>query len=158
MEDKNPWNGSRKPCFHILNLTNNRIRHIYTSLNSSIPRMALPSPPPSKQCWDQEMLSGQVRVYRAADKLQHCLGAGGKGEKERNTVFADFCRLFFCPGWGVLDRFCTSGARYKGRTCGICNIATILKMKDLDRRTGKVSVSYLSLLNLSAFVGHLSLT
>ena len=52
--------------------------------------MALPSPPPSKQCWDEETLSGQAKVYRAADKLQHCLGAGGK--KGRSCYMSqDFC-------------------------------------------------------------------
>ena len=53
--------------------------------------MALPSP--SKQCWDEEMLSGQVKVYRAADKLQHCLGAGGKGGKKGRSCYMsqDFC-------------------------------------------------------------------
>ena len=39
----------------------------------------------------------------------------------------------FWPGTGPLDHFCTFEARYTGKTRGICNIATILKMKDPDR-------------------------
>ena len=41
----------------------------------------------------------------------------------------------FWPRTGALDCFCCSfEARYTGKTHRICNIATILKMKDLDRR------------------------
>ena len=54
-----------------------------------------------------------------------------------------------------------------GKTRGICNIAAILKMEDPDRveglpkwrrKKGKLSVSYVSLVNLSPFVGYPSLT
>jgi len=41
--------------------------------------MALPSP--SKQCWDDENLPGQAKVYRAA---QTTTLLGGEGERRRN--------------------------------------------------------------------------
>ena len=54
---------------------------ICTSLTTWISRMALPSPPPSKQCWDDEKLSGQAKVYRAA---QTKTLLWGEGETRRN--------------------------------------------------------------------------
>ena len=51
--------------------------------------MALSSPPPpplpSKQCWDEETLSGQAKVYWAAQTIT-LLGSEGGGEKERHIV------------------------------------------------------------------------
>ena len=46
------------------------------SLTTGIPRMALPDP--SKQCWEDEKLSGQACVYRPAQTTT-LLGARGKG-------------------------------------------------------------------------------
>ena len=56
---------------------------VCTSLTTWIPRLALPSPPPSKQCWDEETLSGQGKVYRGA---QTTTLIGGKAEKLRQIV------------------------------------------------------------------------
>ena len=56
--------------------------------------MALPSP--CKQCWNEETLSGQVKVYRAAQTSTLFggeEGGGGKGEKERHIVFIVIRRL-----------------------------------------------------------------
>ena len=39
---------------------------ICTSLTTWTPRMALPSPPPSKQCWNEETRLGQCKVYSPA--------------------------------------------------------------------------------------------
>ena len=56
---------------------------ICTSLTTWIPQLALPSPPPSKQCWDEETLLGQGKVYRGA---QTTTLLGGEVEKLRQIV------------------------------------------------------------------------
>ena len=40
----------------------------------------LPSSSPSKQCWNEQTLLGQVKCT-GVRKVQHCLGARGKGGK-----------------------------------------------------------------------------
>ena len=59
---------------------------ICTSLTTWIPRMALPSPPPSEQCWDEPGMNKHF-YYRVkctrVHELQHCLR---KREKEGNIV------------------------------------------------------------------------
>jgi len=60
-------------------LTYQTIKCSIVSLTTWIPRMALPSP--SKQCWDEETLPGQAKVYRAA---QTTTLLGGEGERGRN--------------------------------------------------------------------------
>ena len=63
-------------------------------------------------------------------------GGVDTGDIRGNSAgFADLCRQFLARD-GALDRFCTSETRYTGKTCGICNIAAISKMKDPDRGTG----------------------
>ena len=52
---------------------------ICTSLTPWIPQLALPSP--SKQCWDEETLLGQGKVYRGA---QTTTLLGGEGERGKN--------------------------------------------------------------------------
>ena len=52
---------------------------IYTSLTTWIPRLALPSP--STQCWDEETLLGQGKVYTGA---QTTTLLGGEGESGKN--------------------------------------------------------------------------
>ena len=54
-------------------------------------------------------------------------GTYGGIARDLLTFVADFWL-----GTGALDFFCTSEARYRGKTRGICNIAAILKMKDPD--------------------------
>ena len=56
---------------------------ICTSLTMWISRMALPSP--SKQFWDDEKLSGQAKVYRAA---QTTTLLEGEGERRRKQSIA----------------------------------------------------------------------
>ena len=70
MKDKNPWNGYGKPSFHIINLSN--------MLTTWIRRLALASP--LQQCWDEETLLGQGKVYRGAQTTT-LLGGEGKGGK-----------------------------------------------------------------------------
>ena len=58
---------------------------ICTCLNTLIPRMALPFP--SKQCWDEEMLSENSKVYRAAQTTTLLgSGEGGKGGRTKGTL------------------------------------------------------------------------
>ena len=52
---------------------------IYTSLTTWIPRVALPFP--TKQCWDEETLLGQGKLYRGA---QTTTLLGGEGERGKN--------------------------------------------------------------------------
>ena len=51
---------------------------MYTSLTTWIPRLALPSP--SKQCWDEETLLGQGKVYRGAQTTTLLRGEGERGK------------------------------------------------------------------------------
>ena len=51
---------------------------ICTSLTTWIPRLALPSP--SKQCWDEETLLGQGKVYTGA-QIRTLLGDEGESRK-----------------------------------------------------------------------------
>ena len=51
-----------------------------TSLTTWILRLALPSPPPSKQCWDEETLLGQGKVYRGAQTTTLLRGEGERGK------------------------------------------------------------------------------
>ena len=81
MEDKNPWNGYEKPSFTSLTYQMFRCSIICTSLTPWIPQLALPSP--SKQCWDEETLLGQGKVYRGA---QTTTLLGGEVEKLRQIV------------------------------------------------------------------------
>ena len=53
---------------------------ICTSLTTWIPQLALPSPPPSKQCWDEETLLGQGKVYRGAQTTTLLRGEGERGK------------------------------------------------------------------------------
>ena len=57
MEDKNPWNGSEKPSFHILNLSNIQTLH-NMHFSNHLDTATYPPFPPSKQCWDEETLLG----------------------------------------------------------------------------------------------------
>ena len=46
-----------------------------------------PSPPSSKQCWDEETLSGQAKKsVQGCTKYNIAWGQGGKGEEERHIV------------------------------------------------------------------------
>ena len=56
---------------------------ICTSLSTWIPQLALPCPPPSKQCWDEETLLGQGKEYRGA---QTTTLLGGEVEKLRQIA------------------------------------------------------------------------
>ena len=56
-----------------------RSSKICTSLTTWTPRLALPSP--SKQCWDEETLLGQGKVYRGAQTTTLLGGVRGKGGK-----------------------------------------------------------------------------
>ena len=78
MEDKNPWNGYGKSSFHILSYEMFRCSIICTFLTTWIARLALPSP--SKQCWDEETLLGQGKVYRGAQTTTLLGGEGERGE------------------------------------------------------------------------------
>ena len=51
---------------------------ICTSLTTWIPRLALPSS--SKQCWDEETLLGQGKVYRGAQTTTLLRGEGERGK------------------------------------------------------------------------------
>ena len=51
---------------------------MYTFLTTWIPRLALPSP--SKQCWDEETLLGQGKVYRGAQTTTLLRGEGERGK------------------------------------------------------------------------------
>ena len=70
--------------------------------------------------------------------------------------YADFCRQFFCLGRGHWTAFALPRQDKRGRTRGICNIAAILK--NCRDWVLAVSVSYVSLVNLTPFAGHHSLT
>ena len=48
---------------------------MYTSLTTWIPRLAL-----SKQCWDEETLLGQGKVYRGAQTTTLLRGEGESGK------------------------------------------------------------------------------
>ena len=78
MEDKNPWNGYEKPSFTSLTYQMFRCSIICTSLTPWIPQLALPSP--SKQCWDEETLLGQGKVYRGAQTTTLLRGEGERGK------------------------------------------------------------------------------
>jgi len=52
-----------------------------------------PPLPPSRQCWDDEKLSGQDKVYRAA---QTTTLLGGDGERRRNKFIAPKSFLTHC--------------------------------------------------------------
>ena len=51
---------------------------ICTSLTPWMPQLALPSP--SKQCWDEETLLGQGKVYRGAQTTTLLRGEGERGK------------------------------------------------------------------------------
>ena len=82
MEDKNPSNSYGNLASTSLTYQIIGCCIICTSLDTSIPRMALLSP--SKQCWNEETLSEQAEVYRAAQtSTSRLLGGGGKGGKRK---------------------------------------------------------------------------
>ena len=57
---------------------------MYTFLTTWIPRLALPSP--SKQCWDEETLLGQGKVYRGAQTTTLLEGEGERGKIKADRV------------------------------------------------------------------------
>ena len=65
--------------------------------------------------------------------------------------FANFRHQFFGLGWGHWTTFALPWQDTQGKTCGICNMATILKMKDPDCRRNfftlfKMVICWLTLL------------
>ena len=54
---------------------------MYTSLTTWIPRLAL-----SKQCWDEETLLGQGKVYRGAQTTTLLRGEGERGKNKADRV------------------------------------------------------------------------
>ena len=63
---------------------------VWTSLNTSTLRMALPSP--CKQCWDEETLSGQATL----------LGGVGKGRERK--AYRVKCRKTFVPHCSLIKK------------------------------------------------------
>jgi len=82
MEDKSLWNGYENIAFTSLTYQIIGCNTICTSLTTSIPRMALP---PSKQCWDEETLSGQAKVCRAAQTTTLLGGQRERCRKEETS-------------------------------------------------------------------------
>ena len=82
MEDKNPWNGyGNLPS---TSLTYQMFRcSIIIHFSNHLGYCDWPSPPPSKQCWDEETLLGQGKVYRGA---QTTTLLEGEGEKLRQIM------------------------------------------------------------------------
>ena len=80
------------------------------------------------------MLYKKSRYHGYALISSHPGEVGGVGGDPGET--ARDLPTFFANSWlgtRVLDRFCTSEARYTGKTRRICNIDAISKMKDPDR-------------------------
>jgi len=76
MEDKNPWDSYGKPCFHILNLSNNQMPRNMHFSNHVDTKNVPPHPPPNNVG-----MTEQAKVYRAA---QTSTLLWGEGERKRN--------------------------------------------------------------------------